>query len=123
MVAVVEQTLCHVHSGYAGRLVLESVEYKLVLAYCRNWQGVDVLKRLLHVVGIERCEWSYHAYVLFAERENIGVSSHHYGIVAEEFAYVYVALVAAYYLVCVAILFYLRYGQELLQTFAYAYRT
>ena len=43
VVTVVEQALCHVHSSYASRLVLESVEHELMLAYGRNWQGVDVL--------------------------------------------------------------------------------
>ena len=43
VVAVVEQALCHIHSSYSSRLVLESVEHELMFAYGRNWQGVDIL--------------------------------------------------------------------------------
>ena len=124
MVAIVEQTLCHVHCGNAGALVLQTVKHKLVLADCRDWQFIVIAERLLDVVGCESGKRTDHAYVLTSQCKDVAVSTHHHSEVAEELANMDVAVVRCYDVVCtVCLLCHLGNGEQILQTFAYADRT
>ena len=84
MIAIVEQTLGHIHRGDTSGLILQTVEDELMLAKSFNRQLVDILQRFLDVVGIERSQRAYHLHLLATQREDIDIGFHHHGKVAEK---------------------------------------
>ena len=123
MVAEVEQALCHVHCGYAGRLVAQAVEHEFVLAQALDGQFVYVFQAFLYVVGVERCERPYHLQVFPTERQDVGIRFHVNAEVAEECAHADVAFAACLNVVFVPVLHHSWLGQELFQSSPYADRT
>ena len=102
MIAVVEQALGHIHRGDTGGLILQAVEHELMAAEAVDGQFVDILERLLDVVGIECGERTHQLQLLATQREDIGIGAHHHRIVA---------------------LIRRHEGEELLQTLAHTDRT
>ena len=102
MIAVVEQALGHIHRGDTCGLILQAVEHELMTAEAVDGQFVDILERLLDVVGIERGERTHQLQLLATQREDIGIGAHHHRIVA---------------------LIRRHEGEELLQTLAHTDRT
>ena len=77
MITIVEQTLGHVHRRDTRTLVLQTVEHELMATDSVDRQFVDILQRLLDVVGIECGERPDLLDMLTTEREDIGVGTHH----------------------------------------------
>ena len=82
MIAVVEQSLRHVHRGDISTLILQTVEDELMTAGCVDGQFVDILQRLLDIVRIEGGQGTHLFDMFTAQREDIGVGPHHHGEVA-----------------------------------------
>ena len=53
MIAVVEQALGHIHRGDARRLILQAIKDELMTTKAVDRQFIDILERLLDIVGIK----------------------------------------------------------------------
>ena len=53
MIAVIEQSLSHIHRGNTRRFILQSIEHKLMTTDGVDRQFVHILERLLDIVGIQ----------------------------------------------------------------------
>ena len=53
MIAIIQQTLRHIHRGDTRGFILQAIEHELMTAHRVNRQFIDILQRLLDVVGIE----------------------------------------------------------------------
>ena len=93
-----------------------------MLAQALDGQFVHVLKTFLYVVGVERCERSYHLQVFPAERQDVSIRFHVNAEVAEECAHADVAFAACFNVIFVSVLHHSRLGQELFQSAPYADR-
>ena len=82
MIAIVEQALGDIHRGDACGFILQTVEHELMTAEARDGQFIDILQRLLDVVGIEGGQRTDHLHVFTSQGEDIGIGAHHDGIVA-----------------------------------------
>ena len=102
MIAIVKQSLGHIHRGNTSALILQAIEDELMTTNGVDRQFIDILQRLLDVVGIERCQRTNMLNLLTTQREDIGVGTHHHAKIA-------------------VIGRHLR--EERLQTFAHAHRT
>ncbi len=102
VIAIVQQTLGHIHRGHTSRLIFQTIEDKLMTAQFVDRQLIDILQRLLDIIGIQRSQWTNHLNILTTQRTDISISAHHHGIIA---------LIGR------------NEGEELLQTLTYAYGT
>ena len=82
MIAVIEQTLGHIHRRHSCRLILQTIKDEFMTAEAIDRQLIDILQRLLDVVGIERSQRSYLLDMLATQREDIGIGTHHHPEVA-----------------------------------------
>ena len=84
MIAVIEETLCHVHSGNPRRLVFQAIEDKLVFADANYRKLIVILKRLFDIVCIQNRQRTNFLYIFLAKRKNIGKCTDDDQKVAEE---------------------------------------
>ena len=130
MVAIVEQAFCHIHCGNFGRLVLQAVEHKFVLANAVDRQFVHVLEHCLDVVGIECSQRAHHLDVVGTKGEDIGIGAKQHCEIAQECAHMVASYVVFAFLQAVderecaiGVLHHLWFGQEVDQVGTHAHRT
>ena len=122
MIAIVEQTLCNVHSCYACALIPQSVKYEFVLAYSIDRQFVEVFQLLFYIIGIERSKRTDVFDVLTSQSQDVDIRTQCHKEIAVECAYL--SERSGWRLFCRK-----RFGcsymwrrQELLHTFTHTYR-
>ena len=124
--AEVKQALGHVERGDAGRLVGQAVEDKLVLAASRHGQLVEVLERVLDVVGVERGHRAGLGKTFGAEAEDVRQRAHLHSKVAEPAADAAESIGGVCDNLVLLVLLvpdHARVGQEFLQALAHAHGT
>ena len=99
---------------------MQSVEHEFVFAQPLDWQFVHVFQAFLYVVGVERCERSYHLEVFLSEGQDVGIRLHVHAEVAEECTHADAAFAACLNLEFVVAFNDARLWKELLQTGSHA---
>ena len=82
MIAVVEQALGNIHRGDTRGLILQAIEHELMTARRVDGEFIDILERLLDIIGIKRGKGSYESHLIAPQREDIGQGAHHDGEIA-----------------------------------------
>ena len=82
MIAVVEQALGNIHRGDSRTLIFQAVEHELMTAQAFDRQFIDILQRLLDIIGIEYSQRSHLFNMLTTQRKDIGIGTHHHAKVA-----------------------------------------